>query len=84
MIASAYPHTLRALARYDRMKPVLDRMFERACKGMPTYVAWETAVHRELVLVQLAYRRDTHKINSLDNCLRCDIPFMRRIATGAK
>lgn len=84
MATLAYPHTLRVLARYDRMQPVLDQMLERACESMPAFVAWETAMHRELVLVQLAYRRDTYKINSLGGCLQCDIPFMRRTATGTK
>ena len=71
-------HTLRALARYDRMKPKLDARWNKVT-SRAGIAALEAAQRRELVLVQLAFYRDTHRINSLENCLRViDIEFMRR------
>lgn len=70
-------HTLRALIRYDRMKPKLDARWGKVSTEAGV-AALAAAQHRELVLVQLAFYRDTHRINSLENCLRViDIEFMR-------
>lgn len=71
-------HTLRALVRYDRMQPKLRAMLDRI-GGNASFAAWQAADRRELMLVQLAFYRDTHRINTLENCLRVtDVEWMRR------
>lgn len=45
--------------------------------------AAEAADVDALRLVQLAYHRDTSDVNSLRNCLRVDLAFMRKMAQGS-
>jgi hypothetical protein len=73
-------HTLRALARYDRVTPKILSRWGKVSSGAGV-AAVAAAERRELMLVQLAFYRDTYKINSLDNCLRVDVAFMRSVAT---
>ena len=85
-----FENTILALVEYDRTAPAREEMFANLGK-QDGYVAcqaafdeWEAAEKDALKKVQVAFHQDTSEYNHLDNCLRCDIHFMRKVACKSR
>ncbi len=74
-------NTRRALTEYDRTLPSRAAAWEDI-EAIADVDACVEADRAALELVQLAFHRDTSHINSLENCLRVDLEFMRRMASS--
>lgn len=72
-------NTIVAVDEYERTLPRREEMFNKIA-NMNDFYAWERAEKEALERVQRAFHKDTSGYNSLDNCLRCGIDYMRRIA----
>lgn len=74
-----FPHTLEALKIYDGGQPQRERNWQNIGTEEAVYEAQRADEAAER-LVQEAFHKDTAAINSLENCLRIDVTWMRKIA----
>lgn len=83
---TTFDNTIKALAVYDSNKEHRDRLFNSITEGNyleceQKYEEWQKVELEDLLKVQTAFWEDTKEYNSLDNCKRVDIFFMRRVAS---
>ena len=77
-VTRTFMHTKQALVVFDAGKPARDSAWDRVETNADVNAA-DKADREAMRLVQEAFWRDTHDINSHANCMRVDLGFMRRM-----
>jgi len=77
-----FGHTAAALIEFDSTAAARAAAWDSAQTNEDVYAA-EQADHDALGKVQVAFHKDTADINSLSNCMRVDLAFMRRMAANS-
>ena len=77
-----FSHTAAALIVFDAGAATRARAWDSVDTNEDVHAA-EQADVQALRLVQEAFHRDTAEINSLANCYRVDLGFMRRMAASS-
>lgn len=76
-------HTIKALVLFDKTAAKRKACWDRASTDAGVALA-QAYDRKALFHVQLAFFRDTYKVNLLDRCMQADIGFMRRCAHPIK
>lgn len=78
-----FSHTAAALIEFDAGAATRARAWDSVDTNEDVHAA-EQADVQALRVVQEAFHRDTAEINSLANCYRVDLRFMRRMAASSE
>lgn len=79
---TTFHNTRAALVEFDAGAPARAAAWDRIGQASSDADVWaaDGADKAALCKVQEAFYEDTNHINSRDNCMRCDLQFMRRMA----
>lgn len=87
MSDNPFTHSRRALHHYDHIDaPHVEQLFTDLLNKPVVNEqlnAWITAEKEAMDKVRHAFYQDTRTFNSLDNCLRVDLDFIRRCVDNA-